>query len=185
MFPGLIHHHRLLDADVGGGGGGSSAGLVLTADPKPRLRWTADLHDRFVDAVAQLGGPDTAQQTNKNKSCRMKNLAGSIFFPLFLFGWERKAKEGSGGSGWRDGGRGGFKYGACGGGESGICGGAQGRLPPAAAAAASRKDQSFSTTSATATPSRSAATGPAQQEGGERARPWMGERVVFSGKVER
>ncbi|BAT05039.1 Os08g0346400 [Oryza sativa Japonica Group] len=58
MFPGLIHHHRLLDADVGGGGGGSSAGLVLTADPKPRLRWTADLHDRFVDAVAQLGGPD-------------------------------------------------------------------------------------------------------------------------------
>uniref|UniRef100_A0A0E0AUD3 MYB-CC type transcription factor LHEQLE-containing domain-containing protein n=1 Tax=Oryza glumipatula TaxID=40148 RepID=A0A0E0AUD3_9ORYZ len=61
MFPGLIHHHRLLDADVGGGGGGSSAGLVLTADPKPRLRWTADLHDRFVDAVAQLGGPDTAR----------------------------------------------------------------------------------------------------------------------------
>uniref|UniRef100_A0A0E0LU25 MYB-CC type transcription factor LHEQLE-containing domain-containing protein n=1 Tax=Oryza punctata TaxID=4537 RepID=A0A0E0LU25_ORYPU len=59
MFPGLIHHHRLLDADGGGGGGGSSAGLVLTADPKPRLRWTADLHDRFVDAVAQLGGPDS------------------------------------------------------------------------------------------------------------------------------
>lgn len=59
MFPGLIHHHRLLDADVGGGGGGSSAGLVLTADPKPRLRWTADLHDRFVDAVAQLGGPES------------------------------------------------------------------------------------------------------------------------------
>ncbi|KAL5981309.1 hypothetical protein ACLOJK_015364 [Asimina triloba] len=32
--------------------------LVLTADPKPRLRWTADLHERFVDAVTQLGGPD-------------------------------------------------------------------------------------------------------------------------------
>ncbi|CAL5408112.1 unnamed protein product [Camellia sinensis] len=31
--------------------------LVLTSDPKPRLRWTADLHDRFVDAVTQLGGP--------------------------------------------------------------------------------------------------------------------------------
>uniref|UniRef100_A0A0D9X6Z6 Uncharacterized protein n=1 Tax=Leersia perrieri TaxID=77586 RepID=A0A0D9X6Z6_9ORYZ len=56
MFPGLIHHHRP-DAD-GGGGGRGSASLVLTADPKPRLRWTADLHDRFVDAVAQLGGPD-------------------------------------------------------------------------------------------------------------------------------
>ncbi|EEC83435.1 hypothetical protein OsI_28906 [Oryza sativa Indica Group] len=64
MFPGLIHHHRLLDADVGGGGGGSSAGLVLTADPKPRLRWTADLHDRFVDAVAQLGGPDTTPRVS-------------------------------------------------------------------------------------------------------------------------
>ncbi|KAL7213845.1 hypothetical protein ACSBR2_016390 [Camellia fascicularis] len=34
--------------------------LVLTSDPKPRLRWTADLHDRFVDAVTQLGGPTKA-----------------------------------------------------------------------------------------------------------------------------
>ncbi|KAL6603120.1 hypothetical protein ACP70R_043481 [Stipagrostis hirtigluma subsp. patula] len=39
---------------------GDSGGLVLTTDPKPRLRWTAELHDRFVDAVAQLGGPDKA-----------------------------------------------------------------------------------------------------------------------------
>ncbi|KVH90970.1 Calcium-binding EF-hand [Cynara cardunculus var. scolymus] len=34
--------------------------LVLTTDPKPRLRWTAELHERFVDAVTQLGGPDKA-----------------------------------------------------------------------------------------------------------------------------
>ncbi|XP_026414444.1 myb family transcription factor PHL7-like [Papaver somniferum] len=27
---------------------------------KQRLRWTSDLHDRFVDAIAQLGGPDRA-----------------------------------------------------------------------------------------------------------------------------
>lgn len=26
---------------------------------KQRLRWTADLHDRFVDAITQLGGPDS------------------------------------------------------------------------------------------------------------------------------
>lgn len=26
---------------------------------KQRLRWTSDLHDRFVDAIAQLGGPDS------------------------------------------------------------------------------------------------------------------------------
>ncbi|KAK6138552.1 hypothetical protein DH2020_027707 [Rehmannia glutinosa] len=32
--------------------------LVLTTDPKPRLRWTTELHERFVDAVTQLGGPD-------------------------------------------------------------------------------------------------------------------------------
>ena len=25
---------------------------------KQRLRWTHELHERFVDSVAQLGGPD-------------------------------------------------------------------------------------------------------------------------------
>ncbi|KAK4386794.1 Myb family transcription factor IPN2 [Sesamum angolense] len=38
---------------------GDSA-LVLTTDPKPRLRWTVELHERFVDAVRQLGGADKA-----------------------------------------------------------------------------------------------------------------------------
>ncbi|KAH9620753.1 hypothetical protein KSS87_005778 [Heliosperma pusillum] len=41
-------------------GGGGDPRLVLTSDPKPRLRWTADLHERFVDAVTQLGGPNKA-----------------------------------------------------------------------------------------------------------------------------
>ncbi|KAK8485434.1 hypothetical protein V6N12_010232 [Hibiscus sabdariffa] len=44
--------------------------LVLTTDPKPRLRWTAELHERFVDAVTQLGGPDTIEV---------------MFFALFLY----------------------------------------------------------------------------------------------------
>ncbi|KAK9265859.1 hypothetical protein L1049_021619 [Liquidambar formosana] len=30
----------------------------MTRDPKPRPSWTVDLHDRFVDAVTKLGGPD-------------------------------------------------------------------------------------------------------------------------------
>ncbi|KAL1809123.1 hypothetical protein ACET3Z_026113 [Daucus carota] len=32
----------------------------MTRDPKPRLSWTSDLHDRFVHAVTKLGGPDKA-----------------------------------------------------------------------------------------------------------------------------
>ncbi|KAK1281982.1 Myb family transcription factor APL [Acorus calamus] len=36
------------------------SGLVLTTDPKPRLRWTSELHNHFIDAVNQLGGPDKA-----------------------------------------------------------------------------------------------------------------------------
>lgn len=42
-----------------GGGGGGGGGVVMSRDPKPRLRWTTDLHGRFVDAVTKLGGPDS------------------------------------------------------------------------------------------------------------------------------
>jgi SHAQKYF class myb-like DNA-binding protein len=37
---------------MGGGGGGS--------DGKQRLRWTPELHKRFVEAVMRLGGLDLA-----------------------------------------------------------------------------------------------------------------------------
>ncbi|XP_009619714.1 myb-related protein 2-like isoform X3 [Nicotiana tabacum] len=36
------------------------SGLVLSTDAKPRLKWTADLHERFIEAVNQLGGADKA-----------------------------------------------------------------------------------------------------------------------------
>ncbi|XP_071735533.1 myb-related protein 2-like [Rutidosis leptorrhynchoides] len=40
--------------------GGSNSGLVLSTDAKPRLKWTPDLHERFIEAVNQLGGPNKA-----------------------------------------------------------------------------------------------------------------------------
>lgn len=64
MFPRLIQHHEGMVDDIQIQGVASTHNpnhrgdpcLVLTSDPKPRLRWTADLHERFVDAVTQLGG---------------------------------------------------------------------------------------------------------------------------------
>lgn len=43
-------------AAVAAAGGGA---VALSREPKPRLRWTPDLHDRFVDAVNKLGGPES------------------------------------------------------------------------------------------------------------------------------
>ncbi|KAK8550028.1 hypothetical protein V6N13_055583 [Hibiscus sabdariffa] len=34
--------------------------LVLSTDSKPRLKWTPELHQRFVEAVNQVGGADKA-----------------------------------------------------------------------------------------------------------------------------
>uniref|UniRef100_A0A803LZM8 HTH myb-type domain-containing protein n=1 Tax=Chenopodium quinoa TaxID=63459 RepID=A0A803LZM8_CHEQI len=48
--------------------------LVLTSDPKPRLRWTADLHERFVDAVTQLGGPNKATPKAIMRTMGVKGL---------------------------------------------------------------------------------------------------------------
>lgn len=41
-------------------GAGNSLNSNASLASKQRLRWTHELHERFVDAVAQLGGPDRA-----------------------------------------------------------------------------------------------------------------------------
>jgi hypothetical protein len=41
------------------GNGTGDSGLILATDAKPRLKWSPDLHERFVEAVNQLGGGDS------------------------------------------------------------------------------------------------------------------------------
>lgn len=51
---------QLLDSSpnaMGPGGGGNISNPNLAS--RQRLRWTSELHERFVDAVTQLGGPDS------------------------------------------------------------------------------------------------------------------------------
>ncbi len=54
--PSSLYAGNLISSasDVSGMNSSSSS-----ADPKPRLRWTPQLHERFVDAVTQLGGADS------------------------------------------------------------------------------------------------------------------------------
>lgn len=40
-------------------GSGVKHATPVGGSGKQRLRWTSDLHDRFVDAITQLGGPDS------------------------------------------------------------------------------------------------------------------------------
>ncbi|KAJ8547096.1 hypothetical protein K7X08_010682 [Anisodus acutangulus] len=66
------HHHHNVSVD--GTNLPGDACLVLTTDPKPRLRWTTELHERFVDAVTQLGGPDIATPKTIMRTMGVKGL---------------------------------------------------------------------------------------------------------------
>lgn len=53
----------------------ADSGLVLSTDAKPRLKWTPDLHERFIEAVNQLGGAESKHtrafytSINNSKTC--------------------------------------------------------------------------------------------------------------------
>lgn len=59
--------------------GSNMTSLILSTDPKPRLRWTAELHKRFSDAVAQLGGADKA---TPKSVMRLMNVKGLTLYHL-------------------------------------------------------------------------------------------------------
>ncbi|KAF6163091.1 hypothetical protein GIB67_013790 [Kingdonia uniflora] len=76
MYNSGIHHsfNDLHGSTLDGTNLPGDACVVLTSDPKPRLRWTAELHERFVDAVGQLGGPDKATPKTILKMMDVKGL---------------------------------------------------------------------------------------------------------------
>ncbi|KAH7425281.1 hypothetical protein KP509_11G047900 [Ceratopteris richardii] len=57
--PGMPEHHFTPIPSMPAEGG-EIAGRGAAASSKQRLRWTSELHERFVEAVTNLGGPDRA-----------------------------------------------------------------------------------------------------------------------------
>ncbi|KAJ0974669.1 hypothetical protein J5N97_016634 [Dioscorea zingiberensis] len=59
----MVHHKAPSTEELGNVsscGGSPVRNTGSSGGGKQRLRWTSDLHDRFVDAITQLGGPDRA-----------------------------------------------------------------------------------------------------------------------------
>ncbi|KAK6931246.1 MYB-CC type transcription factor, LHEQLE-containing domain [Dillenia turbinata] len=52
--------------------------LVLSTDAKPRLKWTPELHQRFVEAVNQLGGPEKATPKTLKRLMGIQGLTLNI-----------------------------------------------------------------------------------------------------------
>lgn len=53
--------------------------IVLSTEAKPRLKWKNTLHDRFVEAVNQLGGADS-EYSLKHTQFSAENILIQIVF---------------------------------------------------------------------------------------------------------
>ncbi|XP_058772467.1 myb family transcription factor PHL8-like [Vicia villosa] len=53
--------------------------FVLSTDAKPRLKWTHELHQRFIDAINQLGG---AEKATPKSIMRVMQIPGLTLFHL-------------------------------------------------------------------------------------------------------
>lgn len=62
-----------------GGNSQGDSGLVLSTDAKPRLKWTPELHQRFIDAVNQLGG---AEKATPKTVMRLMGIPGLTLYHL-------------------------------------------------------------------------------------------------------
>lgn len=69
-----------------GGNAPGSSGLFLSTDAKPRLKWTPELHQRFIEAVNQLGGADSEYTIKKNTKEQLQNLLLRVENTFFQVG---------------------------------------------------------------------------------------------------
>ncbi|KAK4768785.1 hypothetical protein SAY86_026935 [Trapa natans] len=89
-----------------GGNGPGDSGLVLSTDAKPRLKWTTDLHERFVEAVSHLGGADSKYKSEENdvkvvefswKTIR-GDMADNLIVHFYCRGYTKNSNEANGDS---------------------------------------------------------------------------------------
>lgn len=58
--------------------------FVLSTDAKPRLKWTPELHQRFIDAINQLGGADSKYKTNSILTSLFLILLSLLHFRAYI-----------------------------------------------------------------------------------------------------
>lgn len=70
MTPQRVQGHQQRGSgpsDVSSNSDGSPVTACGGGSAKQRLRWTTDLHDRFVEAVGQLGGADSSAAWGRSR----------------------------------------------------------------------------------------------------------------------